>query len=79
MTDSATLWTVAYQASPSMGSPGENTGMGCHFFLQGFFPAQDRPKGGPTQQLASGDGDRGMAKLLTSLKQALIKRLLGEW
>ena len=37
------------------------------------------PKGGPTQQLASGDGDRGMAKLLTSLKQALIKRLLGEW
>ena len=25
-----TLWTVAYQAPPSMGSPGKNTGVGCH-------------------------------------------------
>ena len=33
-----TLWTVAYQAPLSMGSPGKNTGVGCHFLLQGIFP-----------------------------------------
>ena len=27
-------WTVAYQA------PGKNTGVGCHFLLQGYFPDQ---------------------------------------
>ena len=26
--------TAAYQASPSMDSPGKNTGVGCHFLLQ---------------------------------------------
>ena len=36
----ATLWTVAYQVSASMGSPGKNTGVGCHFLLQGIFPIQ---------------------------------------
>ena len=30
----ATPWTAAYQASPSMDSPGKNTGVGCHFLLQ---------------------------------------------
>ena len=29
-----TPWTAAYQAPPSMGSPGKNTGVGCHFLLQ---------------------------------------------
>ena len=38
MSDSATPWTVAHQASLSMG--GKNTGMGCHFLLQGIFPTQ---------------------------------------
>ena len=40
----ATLWTVALQAPLSMGflpdSPGKNTGVGCHFFLQGIFLTQ---------------------------------------
>ena len=36
----ATLWMVAYQASPSMGFPGKSTGVGCHFLLQGIFPTQ---------------------------------------
>ena len=36
----ATPWTVAHQASPSMGFPGKNTGVGCHFLLQGLFPTQ---------------------------------------
>ena len=31
-------WTVARQASLSMNSPGRNTGVGCHFLLQGIFP-----------------------------------------
>ena len=39
-----TLWTVALQAPLSMGflpdSPGNNTGVGCHFFLQGIFLTQ---------------------------------------
>ena len=33
-----TPWTVAHQAPPSVGSPGKNTGVGCHFLLQGIFP-----------------------------------------
>ena len=36
----ATLWTVAPQASLSMGFPGKNTGVGCYFFLQGTFLTQ---------------------------------------
>ena len=31
----ATSWTVAHQAPLSMGFPGMNTGVGCHFLLQG--------------------------------------------
>ena len=37
----ATPWTVAWQAPLSMGfSRQENTGVGCHFLLQGIFPTQ---------------------------------------
>ena len=35
-----TPWTVARQAPLSMGFPGRNTGVGCHFLLQGIFPDQ---------------------------------------
>ena len=28
-----TPWTVTYQAPPSMGFPGKNTGVGCHFLV----------------------------------------------
>ena len=34
----ATPWTIACQAPLSMDSPGKNTGVGCHFLLQGIFP-----------------------------------------
>ena len=38
---SVTPWTVAHQAPMSMGlSPGKNTGVYCHFHLQGIFPTQ---------------------------------------
>ena len=40
VSDSVILWTVAHQNPLSMGFPGKNTGMGCHFFLQEIFPAQ---------------------------------------
>ena len=30
----ATPYTAAHQAPPSLGSPGKNTGVGCHFLLQ---------------------------------------------
>ena len=36
----ATPWTVAHQAPLSMDSPGENTGVGGHFLLQGIFLTQ---------------------------------------
>ena len=35
-----TRWTVARQAPPSWDSPGKNTGVGCHAFLQGIFLIQ---------------------------------------
>ena len=37
MSDSATPRTVAHQAPLSMGSPGKDTGVGCHSLLQGIF------------------------------------------
>ena len=33
-------WTVACQALHPWDFPGKNTGVGCHFLLQGIFPAQ---------------------------------------
>jgi hypothetical protein len=35
------LWTVAYQAPLSIEFSRENTGMGCHFLLQGIFWIRD--------------------------------------
>ena len=35
-----TLWTVACQAPLSVGSPGENAGVGCCAHLQGVFLTQ---------------------------------------
>ena len=40
MSDSVTPWTVARQAPLSVGFPGKNAGMGCHFLLQGLFLTQ---------------------------------------
>ena len=36
----ATPWTVAHQVPLSTGFPRQNTGMGCHFLLQGIFPTR---------------------------------------
>ena len=33
-------WTIACQALCPCDSPGENTGVGCHFLLQRIFPTQ---------------------------------------
>ena len=32
----ATLWTIAHQAACPWDLPGQSTGMGCHFLIQGF-------------------------------------------
>ena len=41
MSDSfATPWTVDHQALCPWDFPGKNTGIGCHFFLQGIFLTQ---------------------------------------
>ena len=37
----AILWTAVCQTSLSMNSPGRNTGVVCHAFLQGIFPTQE--------------------------------------
>ena len=36
----AASWTIARQGPLSMDSPGKNTGVGCHFLLQGIFLTQ---------------------------------------
>ena len=43
----ATPWTVAHQASLSMGIPGKNSGVGCHALLQGIFATQRLNSGLP--------------------------------
>ena len=43
----ATPWTVAYKAPLSMNFPGKSTRVGCHFLLQGIFPAQGLNPGLP--------------------------------
>jgi len=35
-----TPWTIAHQASLSMGFARKDTGVVCHFLLQGIFPNQ---------------------------------------
>ena len=37
----ATPWMVAYQAPFPMGFPWQDTGVGCHFLLQGIFLTQE--------------------------------------
>ena len=36
-----TSWTVACRLLCPWDSPGKNTGVGCHFLLQGLFPTQE--------------------------------------
>ena len=36
----ATPWTIAHQVLCSWGFSGKNTGVDCHFFLQGIFLTQ---------------------------------------
>ena len=38
LSDFMTLRTIAHQAPLSLDSPGKNTGVGCHFLLQGICP-----------------------------------------
>ena len=47
-----TQWTVACHAPLSMGFSGRNTGVSCHFVLQGIFPTQ-RSNSHPLQLLIS--------------------------
>ena len=41
MSNSVTPWTVARQAPLSMEFPSKNTGVGCHFLLQGILLTQE--------------------------------------
>ena len=43
----ATPWIVAHQAPLSMGFSRQNTGVVCHFLLQGIFPTQGIKPGSP--------------------------------
>ena len=42
-----TPWTVACRLLHSWDFPGKNTGVGCHFLLQGIFPTQGSNSGLP--------------------------------
>ena len=42
-----TPWTVAYQLLHPGDFPGKNTGVGCHFLLQGIFPDPGIEPGSP--------------------------------
>ena len=44
---------AAFQALLSMEFPSKNTGVGCHFLLQGIFPAQGSNPGSPALQADS--------------------------
>ena len=43
----ATPWTVAYRLLRPWNSPSKNTGVSCHFLLQGIFPTQGSNQGLP--------------------------------
>ena len=47
MSDSATPWTVAYQAPSPWDFPGKSAGLDWHFLLQGIFPTQKSNPGLP--------------------------------
>ena len=53
VSDSVTPWTIAHQVHLSMDFPGENTGMGCHFLLQGNLPNPGIKPGSPALQADS--------------------------
>ena len=54
MADSfATPWTVAHQAPHPWDFPGKNTGVGCHFLLQGNLPNPGIKPGSPALQADS--------------------------
>ena len=42
MSNSVTPWTASHQAPLSTGTPGKNTGVGCHFLPQGIVQARDQ-------------------------------------
>ena len=63
MSDSATLWTVAYQAIPSMGFSRKEHWSGLPFSSLGDLPSSEIEPGSPTLQ----------AEALTS--EALVKNL----
>ena len=46
-------WTVAHQATLSMGFPGKNTGVGCHVLLLGNLPDPGLKPGSPALQADS--------------------------
>ena len=62
----ATPWTVAHEAPPSMRFSGKNTGLGCHFLLQGIFPTKGLNPGLPhcrqTLYHLSHQGSPGLCK-----------------
>ena len=67
VSDSATPWTIAHQARflCPWNSPGMNTGVGCHFVLQGIFLTQ-----GPKPYLLYWQADSSPLSHLESLRKA---------
>ena len=76
---------VTYQAPPSRDSPSKNTGVGCHFLLQGIFPTQGSDLGLlhcthvyhlSHQGRATTRGSKVMLKILQARLQQYVNREL---
>ena len=50
----ATLWTVILRLLCPWDFPGKNTGMSCHFILQGIFPGKVKPRTPASPAFAGG-------------------------
>ena len=67
-----TSWIVAHRLLFPWDCPGKNTGVGCHFLLQGIFPTQGSNPGLPhcrqTLYPLSHQGSPGVEKVLNKLE-----------
>ena len=68
----ATPWTVPTRLLHPWNSPSKNTGVGCHFLLQGIFPTQGLNPGLPTLQADSLLSEPWSIKLLPTLDYSLL-------
>ena len=68
----ATPWTVAHLLLCPWDSPGKNTGVGCHFLLQGIFLTQGLSPGSPELQTDSLPSEPPGKSLVTPWEASIL-------